>query len=140
MPNLIDLPEKYRLGQLDIDMQHSVLFSLINITTSQLDSEGLQCELVVEAFKEYAKMHFEYEEGRMNGESYPDHAMHLQEHVAFINKAVSFEQEMKQAQSQEDQRKLIIHMLKYLQEWLEHHIAEIDRQLFGSAKHYHPLD
>nr|CRH04783.1 Putative bacteriohemerythrin [Candidatus Magnetococcus massalia] len=132
------LPESLRVGQMDIDIQHETLFSLIELM--QTNSNEMSCSeigYIVQTLQDYASLHFTYEEKRMNEQSYSDHAAHLQEHLNFHTAMATFDQRLEQAKESDVMRcEIYQELANYLDEWLKHHIATVDRALFADAGNY----
>ncbi|MBF0589070.1 MAG: hemerythrin family protein [Magnetococcales bacterium] len=137
MNTLIDLPEEYRLGQDDIDLQHAVLYSLINMVESGLETnDQSNFEMILGSFVSYTYLHFRHEEGRMNQDSYSDYEMHLREHANFEDRAKHYSNALKEDQSESAKKQVLTDMHHFLLDWLGNHINRIDRELFSKEAQY----
>lgn len=115
-----------------IDAQHAVLVNILNEA-----SQGASSAAAMERFGhltdqllDYAVYHFETEEQLMNAHRYSDRApeaagLHLSEHRGFATRVLSMREEFER-----DPRRVAGQQLvRFLQDWLVHHIGESDREL-----------
>ncbi|ABK44732.1 hemerythrin-like metal-binding protein [Magnetococcus marinus MC-1] len=131
MPPFLDLPENCRLNQPDIDLQHSILFALINAVET---NNSIELEVVFKSLVEYVDVHFSYEEKTMLPESYGFYHQHLAQHRMFEKKV----SEMRSRLTSGDQAQEVLRqeLRLFLHDWLVDHINGIDRQLFATASNY----
>ena len=127
--------DKYRIGVLEIDEQHALLFQLlsdfeqasIEKTSSDLSAEVLQ-RLI-----SYVKFHFRAEEKLMAKIKFPELDEHVTMHRNFEGKVVEFILETEQKQND-----ISSALIQFLKEWLINHILaediKISRFLGDSTK------
>jgi hemerythrin len=108
-----------------IDEQHKKFFSLVNMLYDAI-MQGKGEEVVGSVLKElqqYVIFHFKSEESWMELYHYPDmnkHKLEHQEGTKNINKLL--------LEYERGQKAVDIELLKFLSEWLQHHILEVDRK------------
>jgi hemerythrin len=108
-----------------IDEQHKKFFSLVNMLYDAI-MQGKGEEVVGPVLKElqqYVIFHFKSEESWMKMCKYPDMNKHKLEHEGAIQKVNKFVLEYERGNKTVD-----IELLKFLSEWLQHHILEVDRK------------
>jgi hemerythrin len=123
---LIEWGPSLLLGVAEIDEQHQGLVGLINRLHEVNATEPSQAEMdaIFADLMAYTKVHFATEEELMRRHSYPGLAEHQTEHRRFIKVLGEF-----QVQYQKGHRGVIAVMLRFLREWLAHHIPETDKLL-----------
>ena len=126
----IFLPEQCRLGYLEFDLQHDVLFTLFReiaeISYGNTPVSGLP--IFFSAIKDYITSHFQYEEELMAGSNYPEEARHREEHQRFFEEIKQFESRF----GKEDSTlciKLASDVSFHLYNWIKNHISIEDRKL-----------
>jgi hemerythrin len=122
---LIEWNNAFSVDIQKIDEQHKKFFSLVNLlydSIMQSKSEEVVSSVLKE-LQQYVIFHFQSEESWMKLFHYPDMNAHLLEHqegAKTINKLVlEYERGIKTVD---------IELLKFLSEWLQHHILEVDRK------------
>jgi len=117
--------ERYRLGNLDIDMQHRKLFELVN-NLSQMAKIGITPELsrIIEELKAYARLHFKFEESVFSKSEYHNIDSHIRAHDKFIFRVNSFERILEENKEDLD----ISIIVNFLNSWLITHILQEDME------------
>jgi hemerythrin len=107
-----------------IDEQHMKFFSIINLLYDAV-LQGKGGEVVGSVLKElqqYVIFHFKSEESWMKMYNYPDLNNHKLEHQEAIQKVNKLVLEYERGQQTVD-----IELLKFLSDWLQNHILQVDR-------------
>ena len=108
-----------------IDEQHKKFFSLVNMLYDAI-MQGKGEEVVGSVLKElqqYVIFHFKSEETWMKMYNYPDMNKHKLEHEEGAKKVNELLLEYERGNKTVD-----IELLKFLSDWLQHHILEVDRK------------
>jgi len=108
-----------------IDEQHKKFFSLVNMLYDAI-MQGKGEEVVGSVLKElqqYVIFHFKSEETWMKMYNYPDMNKHKLEHEEGAKKVNELVLEYERGNKTVD-----IELLKFLSDWLQHHILEVDRK------------
>jgi hemerythrin len=123
---MIEWEDKYSVNVSIIDKEHKKLIDIINnaIVAKQYNNipDGEVLEILAEMC-EYALEHFATEETYMKKFNYPEYQSHLEEHHNFSLKAVDYCNRVVK-----DDYQIMDDLLEYLQQWLVHHIQEIDKK------------
>ncbi|MFC1770018.1 bacteriohemerythrin [Nitrospirota bacterium] len=118
--------DKYSVQNVEMDNQHKGLFQLAIQLESALqeDREDGQLNLFIIELQRYFNTHFGFEEEIMEAEGYERSEEHLEAHERFIHL-------MERVVGDEDSDNSTkgIQMLFLINEWIENHIGEMDRQL-----------
>lgn len=116
------------VGLDSIDEQHKVLISLINELHAAMKARRSNEDLlnVIDNLKNYTVTHFGYEEDLFAEHGYPDTPAHIEQHRKFVSEVVEFEAGVRSG-------KLTVTMdvMKFLKDWLTHHIKGTDKQYSG---------
>lgn len=115
---------KLSVGIVEIDNQHKHLIELLNLLSNALKTgQGRQIQGdMLRALADYAILHFRTEETYMEQVRFPGLEEHRKEHQDFITKVLEFNEEFHAGNVF-----LTIEMMKFLREWVEHHIATTDQ-------------
>ena len=108
-----------------IDEQHKKFFSLVNILYDAI-MQGKGEEVVGSVLKElqqYVIFHFKSEVSWMKMFNYPDMNKHKLEHEGAIQKVNKLVLEYERGNKTVD-----IELLKFLSDWLQNHILQVDRK------------
>jgi hemerythrin len=108
-----------------IDEQHKKLVDMINdfYDNIQNRSNKENIMLLIKGMKEYAKVHFTFEERYMQQFNYSDYELHKKEHQLFIEKVDSLEEKYLEG-------KLILsfEITNFLKDWIKNHIQDVDKK------------
>ncbi len=117
------------VGNLTIDGQHKNLIDLLNnLYTAAVELRGQKAILEsLTAMGLYTQVHFTFEEALLEKCGYADIKRHRAEHLAFIEYV---DQGKRRLESNDFVSS--VELIKYLKEWLVHHIMVVDRQ-FGDV-------
>ncbi len=131
LDNRMHMPEKYLLGCPSIDTQHELIFALANemVYAQQQGEDSYDLEAIFLSLKGYARTHFQHEESFMQRIGFPGIENHLREHRALVQRVTALHESFEQASSQDEKREIGGTLAVLLRTWLEHHIAEVDREL-----------
>jgi hemerythrin len=115
--------KNYETGNPIVDGQHKNLFVMINNLKVGLSEKQSKITLVdtIERLSSYVETHFKTEEDLMLTSHYPDYAKHKEEHDSLREQAEKLIQLFKM-----DKVDLTATISKFLSDWLQHHINEID--------------
>lgn len=123
---IIQWNPKFSVGIASIDKQHQSLFDALNEfyngLNQQKSSQDALRDLLVK-LKDYTVYHFRTEEQLMQRYQFPGFELHKKEHDSFVAKINEIEERM-----QAGKLVISIEMTNMLKEWIENHIAKIDKQ------------
>lgn len=122
---LVRWDDKFSVGNLHIDEQHSILIDTINQLASAESLHNHHCVLmIIDELASYAAFHFDYEERLMETAGYPQLEEHRIIHSAFVNWVA----ELRDDYVSFGKRPLGEAVLGYLRDWLSHHILGEDQR------------
>lgn len=109
----------------EIDQQHQKLIGMINgLDEAMRQGQGkVATGKILEEMVSYITTHFEAEERYFRRFNYPDTAKHIQEHTAFVQKAVDFRRQFNAGKLG-----LSIEIMDFLSTWLCNHIKGTDQK------------
>jgi hemerythrin len=115
--------ESLRLGHPEVDRQHLELITRVNLFQAGVEAGEGQARLVAlfDELDEYARSHFKLEERLMEQERYPGLKVHRSEHARFMERVAGFRAKLLLGEAE-----LPRAVLRYLEEWLVQHLAEVD--------------
>ncbi|HOX42262.1 MAG TPA: bacteriohemerythrin [Myxococcota bacterium] len=115
--------ENLRLGHPEVDRQHLEIIARVNLFQGALDAGEGQDRLVAlfDDLDQYARSHFQLEERLMEQHGYPGLNAHRAEHARFMARVAGFRSRLLQREAG-----LPRAVLRYLEEWLVQHLAEVD--------------
>ncbi|HOV03151.1 MAG TPA: bacteriohemerythrin [Hyphomicrobiales bacterium] len=125
---LLNWSSEFSVGIEIIDKQHMILVRAINLLAMAVERNGSQ-ELMSEIFHtlvDYTNTHFAYEEELFDYYGYPQTDKHKQEHKALLEKVLAFKRQWESGQAD-----LGPEVLKFLVDWLRHHILGSDKKYTG---------
>lgn len=135
MPHL-EWEESFSVGNGEIDSQHKRWIAVINElhdalmqgTAAKVDDITLNA---LGAMKEYADMHFAYEEAYMKSIGYPDLPYHVTLHRDFYTRIEQFRRDMRSGDVV-----LNTDLMNAMMNWLRNHILREDMKFsrFGKEK------
>lgn len=116
--------EKYSVNNEIIDIQHKMLFTIVNELNQQIiDGQAVQTlEGTLEKMSIYATMHFRTEEDLLFKSNYKELQDHKLLHEAFKKKILDATQDLLKGK----EMTTVISIHKFLQSWLTDHILEED--------------
>ena len=108
-----------------IDNQHLKLINMINdLNDAMLNKTGkAEVEKIIKSLVEYTEYHFKTEEDLFQEYSYSDSENHIKEHRTFVDKVLSFQQDMKNSKIG-----LSVFVMDFLSSWLKSHINGTDKK------------
>ena len=129
---LMQWDETMSVGVAELDSQHQTLVDLINEAYEALrkHDEHLLAGLL-DQMREYAVMHFHFEEKRMEKAGYPDLEEHRTLHDAFNDKVDSFQQQLYAKTN-------LSQIFVFLSRWLTNHIMTEDKKYSTYLPHEEP--
>ena len=121
---LIEWNNTFSVGIQKIDEQHKKFFSLINVLYDAIMQGKGEVVVgpVLKELQQYVIFHFKSEESWMEMYNSPDTNKHILEHEGAIQKVNKLVLEHKLSQETVD-----IELLKFLSDWLQNHILQVDR-------------
>jgi hemerythrin len=121
---LIEWNSTFSVGIQKIDEQHKKFFSLINVLYDAIMQGKGEVVVgpVLKELQQYVIFHFKSEETWMELYHYPDMIKHKLEHEAGAKKVSKLVLEYERGQQTVD-----IELLKFLSDWLQNHILQVDR-------------
>lgn len=90
--------ENYSVGNIDIDEQHKILFTLINDVHNAVNKTGVTgnyIEYVILRLEEYVKYHFSFEEQLLIAGGYPKFKEHKELHTKFMKSVEEYKSKYK---------------------------------------------
>jgi len=132
--DLMTWQDSYTVHVPEFDVQHKHLIALLNQLNEAM-ARGHGNDVLGKILHElvtYTKTHFRAEEQFMQKKKFPGYAAHKVEHDKFATEVLTFQQ-----QFSEGQVMVSSHVLKFLRDWLLHHILQVDKQYgaFANAAH-----
>ena len=130
---MYEMKDEYLTGIEFIDNEHRRLFEIAEQTYQLKNEEFIsdkydQIKALLEELKDYTRMHFAHEEEYMQSIGYKKLFTQKVQHQAFIDWID--EQNLDEIDSEfENQDAVVDNILKYLTDWLVHHILETDKQI-----------
>ncbi|MBF0339853.1 MAG: hemerythrin domain-containing protein [Magnetococcales bacterium] len=125
------MPAHFYLGHPTIDVQHEVLFALYHEVRHALQEADDSFEVadVFLGLNLYVATHLQFEEEAMFATGYPDALSHRMGHQDLREGIHTLYEEFLNASSLEESRTVAARIAVFLYEWLENHIAKVDRVL-----------
>ncbi len=133
--SLFQWNDNFSVGNSEIDAQHKKLFQLAaRFHSAMTKGQGKQSlQQILTDLIEYTKYHFASEETAMQRSSYPEYPEHKAEHDALTRKVVQFRDDVAA-----DRAVITIDVLKFLNDWLIHHIGQMDKKIRDYLRHQRP--
>ena len=123
--------DSFNIGNVELDQQHRSFLELLNEyydSTSGSTKDIIGDELIVR-LKEYAAMHFRFEEGLMQSAGYKDIEQQRKQHRYF--ESLVSDLESAHARGRDETLKSA---LSFLKDWFLSHILEEDRKFVHHLK------
>ena len=125
--------ELIKLGNVEIDAQHSRMFLLADAIVESLVDVGSECVGnnpldLLQAFIDFSYQHFGFEEDLMKSAGYPGMELHAKEHSALLEEIARHRYLFELGHSNVDQ------ITDYLRSWINRHIDHKDRELVNWLK------
>ena len=120
--------KEYRIGVQEIDAQHQELFSRLDHFTAAVKQGegGRQLDDLLTFLHDYTRRHFAAEEQLQHRFKYPHVEMHAAEHRDFLKRLDRLAESLARGGATDS---LVRLTGDSLQEWLVHHICEVDKAL-----------
>ena len=119
---LMQWDETMSVGVPELDSQHQTLIKLINETYADIQKhDEHRMATLLDQMREYAVMHFQFEEECMEKHGYPALDSHRELHDAFNDKVDSFQQQLYSKTN-------FTQVFAFLSRWLTDHIMKEDRK------------
>jgi hemerythrin len=117
--------EKYSVNIEVIDEQHKKIIEVLGQLFDEMGKKKSRevLKAILDQMIWYAGEHFGTEEIFMKQYNFPGYEEHKKEHEAFKEKVVVFQKDFASGKEA-----LSVNMLRFLTEWLDHHILDIDKQ------------
>ncbi|MBE5966302.1 MAG: bacteriohemerythrin [Lachnospiraceae bacterium] len=127
---MYEFKEEFRTGIEAIDKEHQKLFEIADRLYNTMMNEFIpdKYDYIVEVLNElrdYAATHFKHEEEYMVQIGYKRLFSQKIEHEKFIEKITEYDLD----EVDENQRKVILELLEFLNDWLVNHIMESDKKI-----------
>lgn len=127
---MYEMKQEYFIGIDQIDQEHTHLFEIAEQLYQLCQNEYLfdkfdEIVAVLDELKEYTHFHFNHEEEYMVSIGYKKLFTQKVQHNAFCEKldAINLEE------VDDNQQKTIEDLLKFVTDWLIHHILETDKEI-----------
>ena len=124
---------QYITGITLLDEQHEQLYSLTDQARNLLKDENMlykfdELKKILSGLRTYTLSHFATEEDFMKQASYKQLEEHLKLHRSFIERLNQADEEVSRI-SLGNQDSILVELLDYLNEWLLHHIQNVDVEM-----------
>lgn len=131
---MYEMKEEYLTGIPQIDKEHERLFEIADETYQLLHEEFLvdkydNIRQLLEELREYTATHFAHEEEYMESIGYKKLFTQKIQHQQFIDKLEEIDLDRIDGSDEEEQDAMVADILKFLTDWLVHHILETDKQI-----------
>ena len=125
----IDWDEKFSVGVDTMDIQHRVLFMIVNkfYNAYEYGANAAELSRIFDEVLDYTGMHFTLEEQLMRDKNYPDYEQHKALHVRLVDNANALAAEIRAGKPHAAKD-----ALDFLKNWLEKHIMAVDVR-YGSC-------
>ena len=124
---LVAWNDSFLVGNIQIDEQHRELVRMTNEFYSGCQMGGMVAKVffmkTIQGAVHYVKTHFATEEAIMRQAEYPELAAHKKQHEDFVAE-VTVQVRLFETEDNPDPAGFV----KYLMEWVLHHIAESDKK------------
>jgi len=122
--NFIEWKEEYSVNVKIIDEQHKHFVGILNKLYEAVQG-GKEEKLpeIIDELVSYAKVHFATEEKYFDEFDFEGSAEHKEEHKKLTARVGEF-----LARKNEDPLKVSYELLDFLEDWLVHHLAELDKK------------
>lgn len=129
---MYEMKEEYLTGIQKIDEEHKRLFEIAEETYQLLNAEFVADKYdgirnLLQELEEYTKTHFAHEEEYMESIQYKRMFTQKMQHQNFINKLEELDIDAIDGSNAEEQDVMVEDILKFLTDWLVHHILETDK-------------
>lgn len=123
---MLEWNDKLMLGHSQIDRDHQRLVALINqLSDAMTGGKGKEvCGKVLDELIQYTRTHFAMEEQLMAAHRYAGAFEHKAEHAKLVNQVLEFKSKFDDGTAT-----LSVALLRFLVDWLTHHILVSDKDL-----------
>ncbi len=129
---MYEMREEYLTGIQKVDEEHKRLFEIAEETYQLLNAEFVADKYdgirnLLQELEEYTKIHFAHEEEYMESIQYKRMFTQKMQHQNFISKLEELDIDAIDGSNAEEQDAMVEDILKFLTDWLVHHILETDK-------------
>jgi hemerythrin len=123
---IIEWNDTYKIGELQIDLHHQYLFSLLNSNYDNFVNGAPDASLssLFHDLIDYVIYHFFTEEEFMKKIQFPGLEKHKKEHDGFAQRVVEMDKEMERGK-----QAMSLEVLTFLHDWLTTHILKSDAEI-----------
>ncbi len=120
---LLKWSSKYSVGVQSMDIQHTVLFDILNDLHTAMMKGQAQSSIgaLLRKLADYARNHFSAEEAIMASTRYPDLPQHRLKHLELNKQVAEFVTRFERGESA-----LTLQLMNFLRDWLTNHIQNVD--------------
>jgi hemerythrin len=128
---LITWNKSFETGHPIVDGQHKNLFSMVNHLHTAIEEGHAKLILIetMEKLASYVAIHFKTEEELMQASNYPEYEIHKTEHENLKEQAFKLIKLFSLGKVD-----LTATISKFLSDWLQHHILEVDIKMISWVK------
>ncbi|HUA84170.1 MAG TPA: bacteriohemerythrin [Bryobacteraceae bacterium] len=121
----------YSVGCVEIDKQHQQLFKMADdLHRAMVERHGKEAIAgLLKRLVDYTVYHFSAEEQRMTESGYPHYQQHHAEHVKLTERVLDYQKKVLSGETA-----VSIEVLRFLSDWLKHHIQGSDQQVGAHLK------
>lgn len=120
--------QKYIIGVPEMDAQHAKIYELA-VKAQSKDLDDVEMQVLLVELLEYAKQHLEEEEKFLSARGLSDFLKgHVGLHTQFRARAMDIYQQFRDAETEEERRKILLAAAEFCESWLLHHIDVEDRK------------
>lgn len=125
--------DKFCINVADVDSQHEELFKKANLFIFSVKHGNGEKQIgnMLKDLVEYTRIHFKDEEALMEKFNYPELGQHKQLHKELIEDIVKVLKKIRSGQKYHP-----IELIRFLEDWLTHHIMEEDMKIGKFLKSY----
>ena len=129
--SLFEWKSDYSVGNAQIDLQHKQLFRMAKeLHGAMVNGRGAEVvEALLDQVVSYTCHHFASEERLMKESDYPDYAAHHASHEKLAGDVRAL-----QAKVKERKVAVTLEMMRFLRDWLDHHIRGADMKVGAHLK------
>lgn len=117
----IEWGDEFSMQIKELDEQHKKHFKLVNDFINA--SQKQELKKIIMDIIDYAKGHFEYEEGLMQKYGYPEYQTHKKEHDKLLREIKTYHERLN-----EGGKILLAEIIRFLKNWLVKHTLTVDRK------------
>ena len=124
--NLFEWKPDYSVGNAQIDMQHKQLFRMAGeLHEAMVNGHGKEIiESLLDKLVSYTSHHFASEERLMKESGYPGYQQHHADHEKLASQVLEYQAKVKTRACA-----VTVEMMRFLRDWLDHHIRGADMKV-----------